>query len=162
MARKVFVSYSRRLDQDAAEEFRSFFSDERDVFIDKSIRHDIGENKIDSIKSTLRELIRDCSVTIVLIGAETGGRWWVDWEIYNSLRKSDGNDRSGLFGIRIKYKQHSVPQRLSDNVPTMGHIIDWPRDYRTLANEIELAYDKRYNLPDLRKPLRERNSDGTR
>ena len=43
MARKVFVSYSHRLDQQAADDFRKIFADDRDVFIDKSIREDIGE-----------------------------------------------------------------------------------------------------------------------
>ena len=71
MSRKAFVSYSHRLDQDAAEEFRKLFADERDVFIDKSIRHDIGELETDSIKRQLRGLIADSSVTVVLIGAET-------------------------------------------------------------------------------------------
>jgi hypothetical protein len=93
--KKVFVSYSHRLDQDAADDFRSFFSDERDVFIDKSIRDDVGDLEKESIKKRLRGLIADSSVTVVLIGGETGGRWWVDWEIYNSLRKSQGNERNG-------------------------------------------------------------------
>ncbi len=117
--RKVFVSYSHRLDQDAADKFRSFFSDERDVFIDKSIRDDIGDLQTETIKTHLRRLIADSSVTVVLIGSETGGRWWIDWEIYNSLRKSSNNERNGLLGIRIPNKQHWVPQRLEDNIPTM-------------------------------------------
>lgn len=156
--RKIFVSYSHRLDQEAAEEFRSFFSDDRNVFIDKSIRDDVGDLQKETIKTRLRNLIADSSVTIVLIGNETGGRWWCDWEIYNSLRKSDGNHRSGLLGIRIPYKQQWVPDRLNDNVPEMGHIINWPSNYRTLVNEIELAYDKRWNDPSLWRSLRTRNS----
>ena len=156
--RKVFVSYSHRLDQYAAEEFRSIFSDTKDVFVDKSIREDVGDLQNETIKVRLRELIAASSVTVVLIGAETGGRWWVDWEIYNSLRKSSNNERNGLLGVRIKYKTPNVPARLIDNVPTMGHIIDWPRDYRTLANEIEAAYNKRWNTPDLSRALRTRNS----
>lgn len=156
--RKVFVSYSHRLDQSTAEDFRSIFADSKDVFIDKSIREDVGELENESIKVRLRTLIAASSVTVVLIGSETGGRWWVDWEIYNSLRKSAYNERNGLLGVRIKYKTPNVPARLMDNVPKMGHIIDWPRDYRTLANEIEAAYDKRWNTPDLSRPLRTRNS----
>lgn len=156
--RKVFVSYSHRLDQEAADDFRSFFSDGRDVFIDKSIRDDVGDLEKESIKNRLRGLIADSSVTVVLIGGETGGRWWIDWEIYNSLRKSQGNERNGLLGIRIPYKQSWVPERLDDNVPTMGHIIDWPSNYRTLVNEIEVAYEKRWNAPALWRDLRTRNS----
>lgn len=158
MSHKVFVSYSHRLDQAAAEDFRKLFADEKDVFIDKSIRHDIGALKKESIKKQLRELIADSSVTVVLIGAETGGRKWIDWEIQNSLRKGEGNHRNGILGVRIKYKEHWVPERLEDNVPEMGLIIDWPRDKRTLANKIEEAYQKRDGTPDLSKPLRSRNS----
>lgn len=156
--RKIFVSYSHRLDQGAADDFRGFFSDDRDVYIDKSIRDDVGDLQKETIKNRLRQLISDSTVTVVLIGNETGGRWWVDWEIYNSLRKSQSNERSGLLGIRIPYKQQWVPERLNDNVPGMGHIIDWPSNYRTLVNEIESAYDKRWNSPALWRKLRTRNS----
>jgi hypothetical protein len=159
MGRKVFVSYSHHLDQEAAESFRRIFADGRDVFIDKSIRDDIGELKAETIKSRLRELIRDSTVTVVLIGKETGGRSWVDWEIYHSLRRSDGKTASALLGVYIPNKEHWVPDRLWDNVPAMGHIINWPRDYRTLANEIEAAFEKaKSGTPDLSRALRERNS----
>lgn len=158
MGRKVFVSYSHRLDQSAADDFRNFFAYQRDVFIDKSIREDIGEHQNETIKNRLRPLIRDASVTVVLIGKDTGGRSWVDWEIYNSLRTGFQNERNGLLGIRIPYKQEWVPQRLQDNIPTMGLIIDWPSNYRSLTNAIEDAYDCRWNYPNLSAPLRQRNS----
>ena len=157
MARKVFVSYSHRLDQDDVDRFARLFSDRRDVFIDKSVRTDLGDLTAETLKAKLRPQIADASVTVVLIGQETGGRSWVDWEINNSLRRSEGNERNGLLGIKIPHKSHWTPQRLEDNVPTMGHIIDWPRDYRTLANAIELAFGRRFNTPDLSAPLRERN-----
>lgn len=94
----------------------------------------------------------------MLIGSETGGRKWVDWEIYNSLRQGEGNNRNGLLGVKIKYKQHWDPERLEDNIPEMGLIIDWPRNKRTLSNAIEEAYGKRNGAPDLRKDLRAHNS----
>lgn len=159
MGRKVFVSYSHRLDQEATDKFRNIFADERDVFIDKSIRNDIGELKKETIKIHLRKLIKDSSVTVILIGSETGGRWWIDWEIYNSLRKSDGNARNGLLGILIPHKTHCIPDRLQDNIPNMGKIISWPRNYRTLNNAIEEVYEvSRTGVPDLSKPLKQRNS----
>ena len=159
MGKKVFVSYSHRLDQGAADDFRKIFSDQRDVFIDKSIRNDIGEYQKETIKNHLRKLIKDSSVTVVLIGSATGGRWWIDWEIYNSLRKSNGNTRNGLLGILIPNKTHWIPERLLDNEPNMGKIIDWPRDYRTLNNAIEEVYQvSRNGEPYLSKPLRQKNS----
>jgi len=158
MGRKVFVSYSHHLDQGASDDFRSFFSDQRDVFIDKSIREDIGELGNETIKERLRSLIRDASVTVVLIGKDTGGRSWVDWEIYNSLRKGFLNERNGLLGIYIPYKEHWTPSRLEINIPNMGKIINWPSNYRTLVNEIEEAYNCKWGTPDLSAPLRQRNS----
>ena len=158
MSRKVFVSYAHRLDDSAADDFQAIFADKRDVFIDKSIREDIGELAARTIKQRLTKLIRDSTVTVVLIGQQTGGRSWVDWEIYHSLRKSDGVTRNGLLGVRIPNKVHWIPERLNDNVRNMGLIIDWPRDYRTLANFIEKAYERRNGVVDLSRALRQRNS----
>ena len=158
MSRKVFVSYSHRLDQGAADDFLEFFADKRDVFVDKSIREDIGELAAPTIKQHLSRLIQDSTVTAILIGRDTGGRSWVDWEIYHSLRKSDGVTRNGLLGIRIPNKVHWIPERLADNMPNMGLIVDWPRDYRTLLNYIEQAYQLRNGAVALQRQLRQRNS----
>jgi hypothetical protein len=43
----------------------------------------------DTIKNNyIRPRIANSSVTIILLGQETGGRWWCDWEIYYSLLKT--------------------------------------------------------------------------
>lgn len=157
--RNVFVSYAHRLDQKVVDDFREKFGNERMAFSDRSLDNiDIGYLSDDTIKNNyIRPKIRNSSVTIVMIGAETGGRWWVDWEIYYSLMKTNNNDRNGLLGIKIPYKQHWIPQRLTDNLH-MGLIIDMPNNKRTLENAIEEAYLKRHNIPNLSKPLRQRNS----
>ena len=88
--RNVFVSYAHRLDQDAVDDFRVKFANERMTFSDRSLDNmDIGHLSDDTIKNNyIRPKIANSSVTIVLIGKETGGRWWVDWEIYYSLLKT--------------------------------------------------------------------------
>lgn len=157
--RNVFVSYSHRLDQGAADEFRDRFSIQRDVFSDRSLENrDIGHLSDDTIKDNyIRPKIRNSSVTIILIGQETGGRWWCDWEIYYSLLKTTGNDRNGLLGIRLPNKQHFIPARLSKNL-NMGKIIDMPANKILLEKEIEAVYNMRTNSPNLSAPLRQRNS----
>lgn len=157
--RNVFVSYGHRLDQDAADDFRNTFSIERNAFSDRSLSNqDLSYLTDEIIKNTyIRPKIRNSSVTIILIGSQTGGRWWIDWEIYYSLLKTGNNERNGLLGIKIPYKEHWIPNRLSKNLH-MGKIIDWPSNYRTLVNEIEKAYDCRWNSPNLKDPLRQRNS----
>ena len=157
--RNVFISYSHRLDQDAADAFKETFGYERSVFSDRSLENiDIGHLLDDTIKNNyIRPKIKNSSVTIVLIGKETGGRWWCDWEIYYSLLKTSGNDRNGLLGILLPNKQHHIPDRLIKNLH-MGDIIAMPRDKRTLDNAIEEVYAKRYSQPDLGDKLRQRNS----
>lgn len=157
--RNVFVSYAHRLDQKEVDDFRLKFGSEKMVFSDRSLENqDLGHLSDETIKNNyIKPKLRNTSVTIILIGQETGGRWWVDWEIYYSLLKLEGNDRSGLLGILLPNKKHFIPQRLLDN-QNMGLIINMPKDKRELENAIEEAYKKRYNTPDLSSPLRKRNS----
>lgn len=157
--RNVFVSYAHRLDQDAADDFRKKFGDDKMIFSDRSLENvDLSKYTDETIKNNhIRPLIAKSSVTIVLIGKETGGRWWVDWEIYYSLLKTARNDRNGLLGILLPNKEHMIPTRLSRNIH-MGKIIEMPRDYRTLENAIEEVYAKRYLNPNLSDLLRQRNS----
>ena len=160
--RNVFVSYAHRLDQDAADDFKTKFGTDKMVFSDRSLDNiDIGHLSDDTIKNNyIRPKIANSSVTIILIGKETGGRWWCDWEIYYSLLKTTGNDRNGLLGIYIPNKEHWIPSRLQKNLH-MGKIIEMPRDYRTLENAIEEVYEKRYQQPDLSDLLRQRSSTRT-
>lgn len=119
---------------------------------------DLSHLSDDTIKNNyIRPQLRLSSVTIVLIGAETGGRWWVDWEIYFSLRKSAGNERNGILGILIPNKQHYIPQRILDN-PNNSEIISMPKSAKELEDAIERVYLKRYHTPNLSRPLRQRNS----
>ena len=156
--RNVFVSYAHRLDQNEVNDFRTKFGSPEMVFHDKSLENmDIGFLSDETIKNNyIRPKIRDSSVTIILIGQETGGRWWVDWEIYYSLLHTRGNARNGLLGIRLPYKRHFVPKRLEENL-NMGLIIDMPKTKFELEKAIEVAYSKRYNIPNLSSPLRKRN-----
>jgi hypothetical protein len=158
--RNIFVSYAHRLDQNEADNFRDRFGSERMVFSDRSLENiDIGHLSDETIKDNyIRPKIADSSVTIILIGKETGGRWWIDWEIYYSLFKRTGKDRNGLLGIYLPNKQHWIPARLQKNLH-MGMIIEMPRDRRTLENAIEEVYLKRYQQsPDFSDSLRQRNS----
>lgn len=157
--RNVFVSYAHRLDQDAADNFRTTFGIERGAFSDRSLSNqDLSHLSNETIKNNyIRPKIRNSSVTVVLIGAETSRRWWIDWEIYYSLLRTTGNERNGLLGIKVPYKTHSTPSRLLKNLD-MAKIIDWPRDYRSLSNAIEEVYDLRWKTPYLGDPLRQRNS----
>lgn len=158
--RNVFVSYSHKLDQDDADEFRERFGNDNMVFHDWSLENqDFGDMKDDTIKNVyIRPKIRRSSVTIVLIGKETGNRWWVDWEIYYSMLKTKDNDRNGVLGIRLPNKEHNTPKRMLVN-KNYCQIIDMPETREILVGAIEAAYIVSRNTdPDLSMPLRKRNS----
>lgn len=162
--RNVFVSYAHRLDQKDADGFRKKFGDpchpERMTFSDRSLQNqDLSHLSDDTIKNNyIKPKIRDSSVTIVLIGAETGGRWWIDWEIYYSMIKTVNNDRNGVIGILLPNKEHSIPWRIQMN-RDFCDIVEMPDSRRELDYLIELAYDRRFKVnPDLSMPLRQRNS----
>ena len=157
--RNVFVSYSHRLDQSDADDFRRKFGDSGMVFSDRSLENlDIGYLSDDTIKDNyIRPKIRQSSVTIVLIGKDTGGRWWIDWEIYYSMLKTYGNERNGVLGILLPNKDHNIPKRISENLDYC-EIIQMPQSKLELEQAIERAYSKRFTMPDLSSPLRKRNS----
>ena len=157
--RNVFVSYSHRLDQMDADDFRRKFGDSGMVFSDRSLDNlDIGYLSDDTIKDNyIRPKIRQSSVTIVLIGKDTGGRWWIDWEIYYSMLKTFGNERNGVLGILLPNKEHNIPKRILENLDYC-EIISMPQSKLELEQAIERAYSKRFTMPDLSSPLRKRNS----
>ena len=72
--RNVFVSYSHRLDQSDADDFRRKFGDSGMVFSDRSLENlDI----VDSIEKALK-----CSTHIlVLVSDQTKESWWVPYEV---------------------------------------------------------------------------------
>ena len=157
--RNVFVSYSHRLDQDVVDEFRRKFGNDKMVFSDCSLENkDLSHLSDDTIKNNyIRPQLRLSSVTIVLIGAETGGRWWVDWEIYYSMLKTVGNERNGVLGILLPNKEHNIPNRILEN-SDYCEVISMPHSKFELEQAIERAYSKRFTMPNLSSPLRKRNS----
>ena len=115
--------------------------------VDKSV-HDEDIEDTGLKTSTVRWIIRDdfiadASVTVVLIGPETGRRKHVDWEIGSSIRKTKKNSRCGLLGILLpNHPDYHKPTYASGNIP--------PR----LADNCrgEDPYAKIYRWEDLNKP----------
>jgi len=99
MARKVFYSFHFKRDAWRAGQIRNSHAladeDEYGV-IDSSEWEKIEKEGEEAIKRWINEQLKYTSVTVVLIGAETAEREWVDYEIRQSW--SRGN---GLIGVRI-------------------------------------------------------------
>ncbi|WP_394162286.1 TIR domain-containing protein [Galactobacter valiniphilus] len=171
--RKCFISY-HHADEAEVQQFIQTFDHAGDVLIARGIGASMSGDIIDStnsdyIKSRIRaEYLRDTTVTIVLVGKETWGRKFVDWEIGASLRNTATASASGLLGITLpsaaSHIGKKLPARLADNVHGEDGYARWwkyPTSTQGLANLIEIAYSARTAKADLRnntRPLRMRNA----
>ena len=116
--RKVFVSYHHGGDQVYYDAFSKAFCDTYDVITDNSLEREVDSENVDYVMRRIREdYISGSSCTIVLVGKETWGRKYVDWEIKATLEKEHG-----LIGVRLPTAPVSsdnkvtLPSRLHDNI----------------------------------------------
>lgn len=116
---RVFVSFHHGKDQPYYEAFSTAFHDTYDVIYDNSLERRVDSEDVDYVMRRIREnYITGTSCTIVLVGAETWGRKYVDWEIKATLDKAHG-----LIGVYLPTAARDpndnkilVPPRLHDNI----------------------------------------------
>jgi hypothetical protein len=144
LKRKVFVSYHHGGDQLYFDHFTSVFGETYQIFQDRSLGERIRSEDPEYVNRKIREdYIVGSSITIVLCGAETWKRKYVDWEIFSTL-----HHKHALLGIilptAIKNYQGQiiVPDRLADNINTgfarwMHWDWSWSVNPQELKNAIE-------------------------
>ena len=175
---RVFVSYYHTEDQGYRERFEGLFSDVYDIMVSESVEiGDIDPNlNTETIRQKIRdEYLRDTTVTVVLVGAHTWQRKFVDWEIGSSIRQTQYNSRSGLLGILLptypraqgdptKYNPYTIPPRLHDNVECdFAKIYNWSDDPDIVQLWIHEAFKRRTEiLPDNSYPSFKQNRTGER
>ena len=148
--RNCFISYHHDYDQEYLEELRSYYSGQN--LLDYSLKQDIGHLSDTTIYKHIRQKISKTSVSIVLIGERTGDRWWIDWEIYASLRTTQSSTPNGLLGIYLPENKVIVPERLQLNIES-GYAVTMDWDGITpskLERSISIAYSNRRNKSHLR------------
>jgi hypothetical protein len=99
MARRVFFSFHYERDIWRANVVRnSWVTQEREAagFWDASLWEEAKKRGDEAIKRMINRGLENTSVTVVLIGAETASRPWVQYEIKKSYERGNG-----LFGVRI-------------------------------------------------------------
>ena len=105
---KVFVSYHHGGDQPYYDAFSRTFSDTYDIVYDNSLARQIDSDSPEYVMRRIREEhITGTSCTVVLVGAATYQRKYVDWEIYATLEKE-------LLG-RIRFDSFSHAKRELDH-----------------------------------------------
>lgn len=172
---KVFISFHSE-DIFYKGKFETLFHDTFGVIISRSVdKGDIPDGLLtDTVRQKIRdEYLRDTSVTIVLIGANTWQRKHVDWEIGSSIRDTAYNPRSGLLGILLptypgydanKYSKYTVPPRLSDNLDCgFSKIYRWTENPFSIQQWVHDAYiNKSKIIPDNSYPSFVNNRSGER
>lgn len=150
-SRNCFVSYHHDNDQHYIAKLRKTISSMK--IADYSLKNDIGHLTDETIYKKVREKMRNCSVTVVLIGSRTGHRKWIDWEIWASLRSyTHPYDQlksfkpNGLLAIYLPTNSHSVPERLADNIKS-GYAVSmkWENLERDFESKVNYAYWNRTN-----------------
>ena len=143
--RRVFVSYHHRADQGWFDAFSRLFASHYQILYDQSLDGRIRSDDPEYVNRAIREdYIVGSSATIVLCGAETWKRKYVDWEFRSTL-----HHEHALLGIalstaaRDSANRVTVAGRLHDNIATgYAHWITWTLDPTELRNAIEIAIEK--------------------
>ncbi len=170
---KVFISYHHDNDEAYKKQFESCFAEQAEVIVTGAVKDgDIDPAlKTETIRQKIRdEYLRDTSVTVVLIGAQTWQRKHVDWEISSSIRQTKKNPRSGLLGILLpsypaapgKYNQWTIPPRLHDNIVCKYATIHcWTKDPEQLKRWVHEAYLRKSKIiPDNARDMFAKNRSG--
>ncbi|MEZ4401325.1 MAG: TIR domain-containing protein [Kofleriaceae bacterium] len=182
---RVFVSYHHANDQNYKNIFALRFGNAFGVIDRGDV--ELGDIKPDLATETIRqkirdEYLRDCSVTVVLVGTETWQRKHVDWEIGATLRDTLHNPRGGLLGILLptyqrahgdtlrtdragrvtNYNPRSIPPRLHDNVGNgYASLHLWSEQPDDVAAWIHAAYNRKSQIvPDNSYPTFRNNRSG--
>lgn len=159
--RKVFVSYHHGGDQAYYDAFSNFFHVQYEAVRDSSLRQSIQSDNTDYVMRQIREqYISGTSCTIVLIGAQSHERKYLDWEVKATLDKNHG-----LVGIVLPTHAKNpngeiiVPERFLDNHKS-GYAVwaHWTElTVQKLTLLIDAAIAKSQWQIDHSRPMRQRN-----
>lgn len=159
MARQVFFSFHYSPDCWRAAQVRnSWVTQERKAagFFDSAEWEEVKRKQKSEIERWIDKQLDGTSVTVVLIGSNTAGRPWIDYEITASHKKGNG-----LLGIYIHNKENSQGQkgmkgknpfdnwsitRNGEKIPLskLYPTYDWVDDngYKNMGDWIEMAAKK--------------------
>lgn len=159
--RKVFISYHHGGDQAFYDEFSRFFHGQFETVFDNSLERQIDSDNVDYVMQRIRDNhLTGTSCTIVLIGALTHQRKYIDWEIKATLAK-----QHGLLGVVLPTHvlntagQIVVPDRFLDNVNTgYASWAHWQElTVERLTQLLEEAIGKSKELIDNSRQMRQMN-----
>ena len=140
--RKVFLSYHHKGEQGVVDAFIRKFSEDYDVFTDQSLERAADSEDPDYLNQVCRDALDGTSVTIVMIGKQTGCRKFVDWEIRHTLYREHG-----LLAIsrpNLADSDACLPKRLTDNLKSGTGYAKW-YNYPNNASSLKIMIGEAYN-----------------
>lgn len=160
--RKVFVSYHHGSDQQYYDYLTKTFADQYDVFSDNSLERAFQSDDTDYVRWAIKQNhIKGSSCTVVLVGPNTWGRKYVDWEIKATLE-----EKHGLICILLPTTPRGTnggtnkPKRLQDNLDSnYAKFLEWQNlNAQTLQATIQAAVLSQASLIDNSEPMRQKNA----
>jgi hypothetical protein len=138
--RKVFIAYHHANEQSVVDNFIPTFSEEWEVFTDRSLERADDNDDTDYLNQVCRDAIDGTSVKIVMIGRQTGCRKFVDLEIRHTLFCQHGLVAISRPGLNDA--DACLPDRLNDY-----RKIGFDKWYKYPANAASLktVIDEAYN-----------------
>ena len=163
--RKIFVSYHHGGDKQYYDSFMRTFSDTYDIIFDNSVEREVDSDDVNYVIQRIRDnYIRGSSCTIVLCGAQTPWRKYVDWEIKATLDMEHGLIGLNLPTNRVSINgKYTVPARLHDNI-TSDYAVWTPwsdavQNGNSLKRIIEDAIARNKALIVNNRPMMSRNGN---
>lgn len=108
MAHKTFISYKWSEAQELRDNIINALGDDATYYKgETSDSPDLTDTSTENIKTHLRNMMYDTSVTIVIISPNMKESRWIDWEIEyclkNNTRKNRTSNTNGVVGVIMKY-----------------------------------------------------------
>lgn len=115
MARQSFFSFRYKKDNWRASIVRnSWVTQDRKAsgFFDSAEWEEVKKKKDSEIETWIDGQLKGTSVTVVLIGADTAGKKWINYEITSSHKK--GNGMLGIYIHKLKDKDKNTTTKGAD------------------------------------------------
>lgn len=155
MARKTFIAYKYSEAVNLRDKIIEKLGDDSRYYQGETAASpDMSGQKIDRIKESLKNMIFQTSVTIVIISPNLKDSDWVDWEIQYSLkeykRQSKTSKTNGVVGVIMKYNggYDWLVSRTQNSDGCVSRCIDDSKLYGIIQNNrFNLNTDNKYSCP---------------
>ena len=139
MARQTFFSFRYKNDNWRANIVRNSWVTQEKIssgFFDSAEWEEVKKKTDSAIEKWIDEQLKGTSVTVVLIGSDTAGRKWINYEIKSSYKKGNG-----LLGIYIHNCKDKNGNTSTKGVSPFSNIYITENGVKKYFSEIYPVYD---------------------